>query len=407
MPTRDDRHARAVAAYRAGSLGEAERAALALHREAPGFAGSCWLLGVIAHDCAEYDAAERWLGRAAALAPADAECLNSHGRALWSLRRFADAAERHRAALALSPGFALAHLNLAEALLAMGRFDEGWREYEWRFRLPETTGYFAHLALPEWTGGLVAGAKLLVMGDQGFGDVFHFARYVPMLVQRGIKVVLGCAPDVAPLLSRLKGIRVATAVEQIGAVDGYLPLTHLPMLLGTTLETIPARVPYLAADPARVDAWRARLAHLPGLRVGLAWAGRPVPPGRSIPFAMLRPLLDIEGASFVALQKGPEAAEAEGALDILDPLLTDFGETAAAIAALDLVLCIDSAVAHLAGALGVPAWVMLNSACDWRWMTAADSCPWYPGMRLFRQRRTGRWRGVVTEVATALARVPQ
>ena len=317
-------------------------------------------------------------------------------------------------ALALDPDSALAHFALGMVLLAQGEFKPGWIEYEWRHKLEQSRNAHPPIAAPGWNGMRMPQGKLLLIGDQGYGDTIQFARYVPMAAERCGEVVLGLSPELYPLVSRVKGAGPAfTRWEQMPPIDAWCMMSSLPGLFGTEPDTIPAETPYLAPDPATTTRWTARLAEL-GVqrpRIGLFWAGRTAPPHdarRSLALAQCAPLLRQAGLSFVSLQREVPAAEA-GALaeaeDLVDLSreLRDFGETAALINNLDLVITIDSAVAHLAGALDKPAFVLLQWQADWRWFRDRRDSPWYPSLRLFRQPEPGAWEPVIAGAAEALA----
>jgi hypothetical protein len=258
--------------------------------------------------------------------------------------------------------------------------------------------------------------RLLLVGDQGFGDCIQFSRYFPQAAARCGTLLLACAGELIELLSPLPGIAAAhDRWESVGEFTMYCPLSSLPGIFGTELDSIPAPVPYIAAKPNRVEHWRQTLAaRLPAesLRVGLVWAGRPTHGNdvrRSLTLAALQPLADSTGVAFVGLQKGKAVAQLNdfGPARVLDISgeLSSFAETAAVVANLDLVIAVDTAVAHLAGALGKPVWVMLPWLPDWRWLLDRDDTPWYPTMRLFRQPRPGDWASVITRVAGELRAV--
>jgi tetratricopeptide (TPR) repeat protein len=320
------------------------------------------------------------------------------------------------AALSLEPENPNAHLGLGQVLLARGDFRPGWMEYEWRNKLEQAQGRFPPIRAPIWNGMRVDRGRILLIGDQGFGDTLQFARYIPMVAERCGEVLLGCAEDLLPLLGQFPGVgRVFNQWREIPSFTAYTLLSSLPYVFGTDLESIPSPGAYLHADAARVTAWRARLddAGARGLRVGIFWAGRPAHPNnvrRSVNFAMLHGLARVPGVTLVSLQKDVPVAERaalaqSGVLDF-SGALTDFGETAALVQNLDLVVTVDSAVAHLTGALGRPVWVLTPSPADWRWLLDRADSPWYASMRLFRQRQPGDWDGVMRDVTQALAALP-
>ncbi len=318
-------------------------------------------------------------------------------------------------ALGLRPDHADGHLALGQNLLAIGDFASGWLEYEWRNQTEAGKGTLPKMTSAAWNGMRIPQGRLLMVGDQGYGDTIQFARYIPLIADRCQELILGCSAEMGPLLANIPGVRqYCHRWTDVPGHAAHCRLSSVPGLLHTTLETIPANVPYLFADPARVTAWRQRLdAQLPqGVRrIGLAWTGRPTHPNdrrRSMPLSRLAPLAAAGRASFVSLQKPlPKSDEASMALfpgltDISGDL-TDFGETAAVIANLDMVITVDTAMGHLTGALGKPVWIMVPKASDWRWLLDRSDSPWYPTARLFRQRTPGAWDPVIAEVAAALA----
>jgi hypothetical protein len=321
-------------------------------------------------------------------------------------------------ALARDPEHPESHLSLAHALLASGNFRAGWAEYEWRFRSKIYIKALPKPIRPYWNGMPLPGRRLVISTDQGFGDSFQFARYIPMAAARVGEVTVICRPPQILLLSRIPGVRsCVTDLKQAGDHAAFCWLASLPYVFGTEVSTIPTSVPYLAAAPIRRAHWRAELARRvgsEGVRVGLVWAGNNENSAdwrRSVPLAGLRELASIAGVRLVSLQKPvPETDRAVfdelGLLD-LSGNLTDFGETAAVIANLDLVVSVDSAVAHLAGAMGVPTWALIYEPADWRWMTRREDSPWYPTMRLFRQPRAGQWDEPIQRVIGSLRQYMQ
>lgn len=305
-------------------------------------------------------------------------------------------------AMDLQPDLAAAHWNQGIALLLAGQMEEGWAQYEWRKH--QFPAAFHTPPGLEWDGAPLEGRTLLVMAEQGFGDTIQLCRYLPPLVAGGAHVLLECPTPLMPLLACLPGVSLISARKPRPAYDVWVDQMSLPRLLGTTLGTIPSTDAYLRADPKRMAGW----AGLPdGVRIGVVWAGNPAHSNdrqRSIPVQALMPLLSAATGAFVSLQAGAAAADGPSVLAIADNSaeLKDFADTAALIAHLDLVITVDTAVAHLAGALGIPVWVRLPHAPDWRWMLHRKDSPWYPSMRLFRQDQPGHWSGVVDQVATAL-----
>ncbi|RJF78449.1 tetratricopeptide repeat protein [Azospirillum cavernae] len=325
-------------------------------------------------------------------------------------------------ALILRPNFPAAHWNLGLCLLLQGDLRQGWKEYEWRWRWDGFGEVHRPFTQPVWQGGppSATGGTLLVTAEQGFGDTIQFARYLPLLAEQGHDVVFEAQ---APLFTLLwhslgrHGVRVAPRTESPTRVHDDLPFAHhiplmsLPERFGSTLADLPGQQPYLFAEPTRQALWADRLAAAAGprRRVGLAWRGRPLHTRdreRSMPAAALAPLLEVPDIQFFSLHKndgGHPPGEAPPGIVPLDGMLHDFSETAAVLANLDLVIAVDTAVAHLAGAMGRPVWVLLPFSPDWRWLLDRDDSPWYPGMTLFRQRRAGDWDGVVAEAARRLS----
>lgn len=315
--------------------------------------------------------------------------------------------------LALEPEHPESHLSLAHVMLASGNYRAGWIEYEWRFRSKIYEKALMRPIRPFWSGAPLPGRRLVVSTDQGYGDSFQFARYIPMAAARCAGLTLLCRPAQVPLLSRMPGVdRVATDLREAGEHAAFCWLASMPYIFGTEVSDIPTPIPYLSADPVRRAHWRAELdRHVgsDGVRVGLVWAGNPDNTAdwrRSLPLEKLLGLAAVPRVRLISLQT-PLPATDRAAFDALglydfSPGLTDFGETAAAIANLDLVISVDSAVAHLAGAMGVPTWTLIYEPADWRWLTRREDSPWYPTMRLFRQPRAGVWDEPVARLVTAL-----
>jgi predicted O-linked N-acetylglucosamine transferase (SPINDLY family)/ADP-heptose:LPS heptosyltransferase len=357
------------------------------------------------HRAEEAEAACR---RAIALAPGYATAHLNLGFALHDLGKLDEALAQFRAAETARPGYAKAIAGEAIVLLQRGDFAAGWEKYEARWRTGDLPP--RNFAEPQWRGEPLAGKTILLHAEQGFGDAIQFLRYVPLVAARGGKVVVEVRRPLIPLVARMAGIDVVGRGERLPAFDVQCPLLSLPLAFGTTLDTIPATMPYLTPAPERATYWRNRIDVAHGLKIGIAWAGSTVhrnDRNRSIPLERLAPLFAIEDVRWFSLQVGPRAADLAAqkgaAVADLAPELTDFGETAAVIAALDLVICADTAVAHLAGALGKPAWMMLPFAADWRWIVGRDDSPWYPSLQLFRQAQPNDWAGVAARVRDALA----
>ena len=306
------------------------------------------------------------------------------------------------------------HLNLAMGLLARGDMAAGWQEFEWRWKTPQLAGARRNFSQPQWYGEPGVGRTLLIHAEQGFGDTLQFCRYAALAAARGLNVVMQVQPPLVRLLRSLAG---ATSIigygDAVPDFDVHCPMLSLPLALGTKLETIPSAVPYLHADAAQAEPLRLRLAEIsgPGLRVGLVWAGNPrshapacaaVDRRRSMAADRLAPLLATPGVLFFSLQKdGPPAPASSHMLHLMHEM-TDFADTAALVANLDLVISVDTAVAHLAAALGKPVWLLDRFDPCWRWLTGRRDSPWYPALRLYRQPRAGDWDSIVAEVARDL-----
>lgn len=339
------------------------------------------------------------------------------GAALHARGEYDQALALTEEALRLEPGSVGAHFNRALLLLLRGDLAAGWREYEWRLQLTphdrRLTGFFSGIGLPRWSAGSPP-RRLLVWTEQGLGDAIQFARYLPRLREGGHEVTLAVQPELERLFARLAGadgiVRRDEETLRRLRVDAQLPLLSLPLELG--LERVEPGGAYLAADEAAVERWRLRLGR-EAPKVGLVWAGGARNPNdrlRSCRLTDLAALAGAGGVRFVSLQKGAPAGQAKSppaGMELLDPAgeLTDLADTAALVAALDLVITVDTAVAHLAGALGRPVWTLLPFDPDWRWGIGRPETPWYPSMRLFRQPRTGDWQTVVAEAAAELKKL--
>ncbi|MBI2383224.1 MAG: glycosyltransferase family protein [Gammaproteobacteria bacterium] len=304
----------------------------------------------------------------------------------------------------------LAHYNLGTFLLLTERFSEGWQELEWRLR---REGYVHPRWAPDWDGSSLRGKTILLLPEQGLGDTIQTLRYAPLLRQRGARVLFHCPEPLRALVAESGLVDEFIGEGQImPKLDCQAMLFSLPMHFGTTLQSIPAKTPYLRVPPSRMEKWRKRLIRRKGVKVGLVWAGNPDHKNdrnRSMSLWDLKPLLRMQGIQYFSLQKGPaavqlrECREAEDVVD-LGRDLKDFADTAAAIQNLDLVITVDTSVAHLAGALGKPTWVMLPRLPDWRWMIGRAESPWYPSLRLWRQTKRGDWGTLTSSVADELAK---
>jgi tetratricopeptide (TPR) repeat protein len=360
-------------------------------------------LGVALADLGQLKEAIAHYQRALAIRPDCAETRYNLGVALEREGRYGAAIASYERALAVKPDYAPAHLNRALALLLTGEFEQGWKEYEWRFAAAR---YDRGFGRPLWRGEPLGGRRILIHAEQGFGDTLQFVRYVPAVAERGGTVVLEVPQALVRLVRSVAGAsQIVVAGDPLPPFECHCPLLSLPRVFDTRLTTIPNAVPYLAPPTEASLAWAGRLAAASGLKVGVVWAGTTV---GAIDLRLLEPLWKVGGVSWFSLQAGSPAADIsslDGVVDITDlsPWLTDFAETAAAVCQLDMVITVDTSVAHLSGALGRPTWILLPAAADWRWLIEREDSPWYPTARLFRQKRGEDWHGVARAIAAALA----
>jgi tetratricopeptide (TPR) repeat protein len=380
----------------------------------PNYAKAYNNLGVALTDKGELDAAITACRQAIALNPNFAEAHNNFGSALQYNGQLDEAIAAYRKSITLEPNYAETHYNLARALLTRGDLAAGWDEFEWRLKIP-SLGLNRDLAQPQWDGAEIAGKTLLIHTEGGFGDALHFARYIPMLRQTGAAkahLLLECQAPLAPLLGELSGVdRIICRGDPLPPFDVHISFQSLPRIFHTDLTNIPHAVPYIRVPADRRLRWADRLPRDEKLNVGLSWAGSNSPPRdidrRTRTLACLAPLARAVKVRFVGLQKGPEAAEARPlGMEVLDfsDDLCDFADTAALVENLDLVISVDSSVAHLAGALAKPVWVLITLVPDFRWMLDRRDSPWYPTMRLFRQETPGDWQIPIQKLAEELCR---
>lgn len=396
-------------------LGSPEQALVdfdAALKSAPGHPGIHYNRGVALLALGRYAEAVEANTRAVALAPQYAAAWLNRGKALMQLNRCDEAVTSYAQALAFRKDYPDAHFNMALALLTRGDYRAGFEDYEWRWRrtgmpTPNSRGK------PLWLGEYPLARKTVLLHcEQGLGDTIQFARYVPLVAAGGAKVILEVQAELKTLMAGLRGAAAVIARgEDAPPFDVHCPLGSLPLALHTDVTTVPAQIPYLAADDAKLAQWSARLAALPRPRVAISWSGNPSHDNdrnRSIPFARLTPLF-AKPANFIGIQRElrPDDAAllaAERRVTHLGAALDDFSDTAALLTLCDLVIAVDTAPAHLAGALGRPLWVLLPFAPDWRWTREEPATPWYPTARLFRQTAPEDWDSVIARVAEELER---
>ncbi len=380
-------------------------------------------LGLLLMDLNRLAEAQAAFERALAIDPAVPEGHNNLGNALKQQGRIPDAIAAYRQALALRPDYPAARANLALPLLQTGEYGQGWALYESRHDAALGSHYTNQppLPWPRWTGEPLAGKSVLVWPEQGFGDVLQFCRYLTLLKARGAaRVGVACQPALARLLGSLEGVDAVYPLDgqsTIARHDCWCFVMSLPHLFGTTVETIPAPMPYLQAPAGLPRQWQARLPE-GRFRVGIVWAGDPrryepasnaVDQRRSMSARMFTPILRVPGVTFVSLQKGEttqgQIADLPPDLRPFDPMdgVQDFADTAAIIECLDLVITVDTSMAHLAGALNKPVWILSRYDACWRWLGGRSDSPWYPSARLFHQTEPGNWEPVIERVTAALA----
>ena len=396
-------------------------------------------LGNIALAEGRLDDALKHYEQALAIDPNYVEAHSNLGRALIDLGRLDDAEARFRAALVINPNHAPTHYNLGVALEELGRSDDalaaytkalainpdqpdyhwnaalmhllkgdyavGWQEYEWRLR--RARKLVREVGGTRWDGSDPSSKTILIQTEQGFGDTFQFIRYVQLVKQRGARVIVECQPKTERLLSGAAGVdEIVSRDQAVPEFDRHIELLSLPHVFSTTLESIPAPPSYMSALPELIDAWRTRVNTASGLKVGLVWRGNPlntINPKKSVPIDKVAGLCALEGVAWFSIQLDADEGElasirAHALIDHCGPQLTDWAETAALISELDLVITVDTGVAHLAGALGKPVWILLSHIPDWRWMMERQDSPWYPSARLYRQSAPSDWAGVLDHV---------
>jgi Tfp pilus assembly protein PilF len=404
--------------YQYGRVAEAENCFRGCLRLWPEHPGAHLNLAVALQSLGRLDAAEASYREALRFGADPAQVYNNMSVLLCEMGRSGEAEATVREALRLRPDMADARVNLAMVLLLTGRWAQAWPSYEARWHAGDLALARRAFAQPLWTGEHpVAGHTILLHAEQGLGDTLQFCRYAPLVAAQGARVVLEVQPSLVRLLAGLDGVaQVVAAGDTLPDFDLHCPLMSLPRAFATTPETVPGSIPYLTAAPAHQAAWGDALAALPGRRVGLVWAGSArawlphavaLDRRRSMRLADMAPLATVRGCSFVSLQLGPPAVqlnEPPTGLAVYDvaEVLGDFADTAALVANLDLVIAVDTAVAHLAGALGRPVWLLNRFDTCWRWLLGREDSPWYPSLRQFRCGAHEDWPGVMQRVAVVL-----
>lgn len=363
-------------------------------------------LGAVLNSAGQSEAAIPILQRALQLQPDHVESLLCLGATLHDLQRMEEAIVLFDKAVALQPENPEGHWGLAMSLLRLGDFSRGWKEFEWRLRMPRLNQR-RDFPKPQWHGEDPSGRTILLHAAGGFGDAIQFIRFAPEVARLGAKVILEGHANLIRLLSRVPGIStVIRRGDPLPPFDWHIPLPGLPMAMKTTLETIPAQ-PYLSSPPELAAAWRSRLAGDGSFKVGLVWAGSERT-DRSHRLDLFAPLAEARGTKFFSLQKGPESSQTPPpGMNWADFTgeLRDFADTAALLEQLDLLITVDTAAAHLAGAMGKPVWVLIPRRADFRWLRGRSDSLWYPTMRLFLQERLGDWETPVARIAQALKEI--
>ena len=400
---------RAVAAYNKGQLNEAEQLCQRIIAIKRNFFDALHLVAVVQSRLGKKDEALASFDRALKVRPDFADALSNRGVTLHELKRFEEALASYDRALKVRPDYVDALSNRGLTRLLVGQYRDGWADHEWRWETTFFPSKRPKINVPIWQGEDLSGRHLLVFSEQGFGDMIQFARYLPLLVERKCKVTFFAPVQLKRLLKlSFQSIEIVSELEGIHGIDFQVALMSLPHRFNTEALSIPNKVPYLKIEPHLETRWKDRIG-TQSFKIGIAWSGRPTHKNdhnRSINLSLFLPLLDAQ-ATFVSLQtdiRPNDAAflkEQENILNFGEEL-KDFSDTAAIISNLDLVISVDTSVAHLAGALGKPVWVLLPFIPDWRWLLDREDSPWYPTARLFRHNGTRGWDTVIARVHTAL-----
>jgi hypothetical protein len=394
-----------------GEHAEALRLIQAAMRSNPSSGTTASDMGVILERMGRLDEAKDSYDRALVLQPDQKVAHNGRGLALAAKGRIREAIAAFTRAIEFDPGYADARFHRSLALLLVGDFATGWDEYEWRWEVGDAKNARPIFLMPDWNGEPLAGKGIYLYIEQGFGDAIMFARYAPLVAARGGTVLFCVRPPLKALLADMPGVFVGVPGDQGPRCDYMCPLLSLPRIFKTRQDTIPGDVPYIHARPERIEKWKLRIPHDGKLNVGLVWAGGrdyKADKVRTIGFERFAPLLGHPDVRYVSLHtelREEDAARMRAHPEIVHfgSEIADFAETAAIISQLDLVISVDTAVAHLAGAMAKPVWLLLPFMPDWRWLLGRDDSPWYPTARLFRQERSGDWSGVIARARAALA----
>jgi tetratricopeptide (TPR) repeat protein len=368
-------------------------------------------LGFAYLEMAEFDKAIKCFSTLLTMSPDYSEAHNNLGIAFRETSQFAEALESFKRALHLNPDFEEAHQNLSALYLLLGNFQDGWREYRWFWN---QRGPYHELQKPLWDGSDIRGQTILLHAGAGFGDTIQFIRYVPMIKGRGASIIVGCQKEIGTLLKGVGGIdQIVIEGERIPHFDIQSSMFRLPIIFETTINNIPDRVPYITVNPQLISKWRDVFLNKRAFKIGLTWAG-----GHRIgmyryrvcPSELFSCLSDLKNVVFYSLQVGIHKDEIQSLprdLNLIDLTaeIKDFSDTAALIENLDVVISVDTSVAHLAGALGKPVWTLLPQVPDWRWMLNRADSPWYPTMRLFRQPSPGDWNSVISKLHDELEKI--
>lgn len=368
-------------------------------------------LGVAFKEKGLFDDALICFRRVLQLKPDHVDAYYNFGNVLVAKGQFDEAIQYYQKAVELKPDYAEAHWNIALINLLLGNFEKGWKGYEWRWKL-EGISIKRDFSQPLWEGSDISGRTILLHAEQGFGDTIQFVRYAPSVAQRGAKVIVECQKELIPLVKCVSGVsQVIMRGESLPHFDLHCPLLSLPSIFKSTLQSIPVDIPYFTVDPRLINKWRDKIYHNEEkIRVGLAWSGDPTFKTDQIRSCSLKDfslLSQSANTVFYSLQKGKASDDArnppEGMklIDYTDDV-NDFSDTASFIQNLDLIISVDTSVAHLAGALGKPVWTLLPFVPDWRWMLNRDDSPWYPTMKLFRQPSPGDWQSVIKSIKKTL-----